>query len=141
MQINMDALLSLQIFLDERHASAYSDVTKEGLSIFGNYQASLRTIANISPGILNHTRTLSGRALMRQWLLRPSCSMDIISARHDTISCFLHPDNLTTVELMPRHLGSFNHVPRALARLRSGKAGIRDWHALVQVGDLLVHLA
>lgn len=40
MQINMDALLSLQIFLDERHASAYSDVTKEGLSIFGNYQAS-----------------------------------------------------------------------------------------------------
>lgn len=38
MQINMDALLSLQIFLDERHASAYSDVTKEGLSIFGNYQ-------------------------------------------------------------------------------------------------------
>ena len=38
MQINMDALLSLQIFLDERHASAYSDVTKEGLSIFGDPQ-------------------------------------------------------------------------------------------------------
>jgi hypothetical protein len=38
MQINMDALLSLQIFLDERHASAYSDVTKEGLSIFGDCQ-------------------------------------------------------------------------------------------------------
>jgi DNA mismatch repair protein MSH5 len=38
MQINMDALLSLQIFLDERHASAYSDVTKEGLSVFGDCQ-------------------------------------------------------------------------------------------------------
>jgi len=90
-------------------------------------------------GILNHTRTLSGRALMRQWLLRPSCSMDEISIRHDTLSCFLDPENLTTVELMPRHLASFNHVPRALARLRLGKAGIRDWHALVQVRSLLVH--
>jgi hypothetical protein len=30
MQINLDALLSLQILLDERHASTYSDVTKEG---------------------------------------------------------------------------------------------------------------
>jgi DNA mismatch repair protein MSH5 len=66
--------------------------------------------------------------------------MDVISARHNTISCFLHPDNLTTVELMPKHLASFNHVPRALVRLRSGKASIRDWHALVQVGGSLVDL-
>jgi DNA mismatch repair ATPase MutS len=65
--------------------------------------------------------------------------MDVITARHNTISCFLHPDNLAALELMPRHLASFNHVPRALARLRSGKGGIRDWHALVQAGDLHMH--
>lgn len=35
MQINADALVSLQIFLHERHASVYSDAVKEGLSIYG----------------------------------------------------------------------------------------------------------
>jgi DNA mismatch repair protein MSH5 len=35
MQINTDALVSLQIFLNEKHASVYSNVVKEGLSIYG----------------------------------------------------------------------------------------------------------
>lgn len=35
MQINTDALISLQIFLNEKHASVYSNVVKEGLSIYG----------------------------------------------------------------------------------------------------------
>jgi len=37
MQINTDALVSLQIFLNEKHASIYSDAVKEGLSIYGRY--------------------------------------------------------------------------------------------------------
>ena len=136
MQTNIDALLSLQNFLDERHASA---LLKEGLSIFVDPQISdphcvLSCV--IDP---NHTHSLSGRALMRQWLHRPSYSMDVISTRHITLVCCLSSNNLTTVELMPRHFASFNHVPRALARLRSGKASIRDWHALVQVGSRLVY--
>ena len=83
----------------------------------------------------SHAHPLRSHA-WRQWLLRPSCSRDTISTRHNTLACFLSPDNLTTVELMLGHLASFSRVPRALARLRSGKAGIRDWHALVQVGSL-----
>ncbi|KAF7977709.1 hypothetical protein HWV62_2978 [Athelia sp. TMB] len=35
MQINADALFSLQIFENESHASVHSDKTKEGLSLFG----------------------------------------------------------------------------------------------------------
>jgi len=35
MQINTDALVSLQIFFNEKHASVYSNVVKEGLSIYG----------------------------------------------------------------------------------------------------------
>lgn len=35
MQINIDALVSLQVFLNEKHASIYSKVMKEGLSIYG----------------------------------------------------------------------------------------------------------
>ena len=55
MQINADALFSLQIFEDENHASIHSDKTKEGLSLFG---------------ILNNTMTTLGRALMREWFLQ-----------------------------------------------------------------------
>ncbi|KAI0297721.1 hypothetical protein BC826DRAFT_1000939 [Russula brevipes] len=68
MQINADALFSLQVFENESHASIHSTKTKEGLSLFGT---------------LDSTRTTLGRSLLRTWLLRPSLSLDVINARHD----------------------------------------------------------
>ena len=76
MQVNSDALYSLQIFDEESHASVHSDKTKEGLSLFG---------------ILNNTRTTLGKALLREWLLRPSTSIPVINARHDAVACFVLP--------------------------------------------------
>ncbi|GAW05700.1 dna mismatch repair protein msh5 [Lentinula edodes] len=63
MQINGDALFSLQVFENEDHASMHSNKTKEGLSL---------------SGILNVTNTALGRVLMRSWLLRPSLSLSKI---------------------------------------------------------------
>ena len=118
MQINADALHSLQIFDNENHASVHSDKTKEGLSLFG---------------ILNNTRTSLGRNLMRQWLLRPSTSISVITARHDAVACFMRPENINTANSMHNHLKGIKNVPKVLGALNSGKAKISDWLGLVKV--------
>lgn len=118
MQINADALYSLQIFDSENHASIHSDKTKEGLSLFG---------------ILANTKTSLGRALLREWLLRPSMSVPVIAARHDAITCFVHPENHSSVAAMHVHLKGIKNVPRTLTALRSGKAKLWDWQAIVKV--------
>ncbi|KAH9846354.1 muts domain V-domain-containing protein [Lenzites betulinus] len=117
MQINADALFSLQIFEDENHASIHSDKTKEGLSLFG---------------ILNNTKTTLGRALMREWFLRPSMSLPVINARHDAVECFMRPDNITTATSMHGHIQGTKNVPRILTAMKSGKAKVSDWQGLVK---------
>ena len=125
MQINADALFSLQVFEDESHASIHSDKTKEGLSLFG---------------ILNHTKTTLGRALMREWLLRPTLSLSIVSDRHDAIACFMQPDNQTTAGTMHSHLNGIKNIPRILGLLKAGKARVSDWQCLVKVGRCTAHV-
>ncbi|EGO23820.1 hypothetical protein SERLADRAFT_450137 [Serpula lacrymans var. lacrymans S7.9] len=117
MQINADALFSLQVFEDENHASIHSDKTKEGLSLFGT---------------LDNTQTTLGRSLLKTWLLRPSLSLSIINARHDAVECFIRPENLVPVNAMQVHLKGIKNVPRILGNIRMGKAGITEWQGLVK---------
>lgn len=119
MQINADALYSLQIFDNENHASIHSDKTKEGLSLFG---------------ILDHTKTSLGKALLREWLLRPSLSMEVITTRHDAVACFMRPENHGPASSMQVHLNGIKNVPRILTALKTGKAKVSDWQGLVKVG-------
>lgn len=118
MQINADALFSLQIFENESHASVHSDRTKEGLSLYG---------------ILNSTKTSLGRSLMRTWLLRPSLSLPVINARLDAVACFLRSENLVPSSVMHSHLKGIKNVPRMLGLLKTGKAKLSDWQGLVKV--------
>ncbi|KAH9889862.1 DNA mismatch repair protein MutS [Cubamyces lactineus] len=117
MQINADALFSLQVFEDEHHASIHSDKTKEGLSLFG---------------ILNATKTRLGRSLMREWFLRPSLSLTIIKNRHDAVECFIRPDNTTTAMSMHGHLQGMKNIPKILVSMKAGKAKVSDWQGLVK---------
>ncbi|OBZ71456.1 Prohibitin-2 [Grifola frondosa] len=117
MQINADALFSLQIFEDENHASIHSDKTKEGLSLFG---------------IINNTKTTLGRALLREWFLRPSLSLSVINSRHDAVACFLLPENLATANGMHAHLKGIKNVPRIIGIMKAGKAKVSDWQGLVK---------
>ena len=118
MQINADALFSLQVFEDEHHASIHSDKTKEGLSLFG---------------ILNATKTRLGRSLMREWFLRPSLSLSVIKDRHDAVECFIRPDNATTAMSMHGHLQGMKNIPKILVSMKAGKAKVSDWQGLVKV--------
>ncbi|KIM43410.1 hypothetical protein M413DRAFT_436269 [Hebeloma cylindrosporum] len=117
MQINADALLSLQVFENESHASVHSDKTKEGLSLFG---------------ILNGTKTTSGRSLLRTWLLRPSLSIPTIKARHDAVECFLRPENIATAARLHNHLKGIKNMPRIMNLLRDGKGRVSEWQGLVK---------
>ncbi|KAI0315802.1 muts domain V-domain-containing protein [Amylostereum chailletii] len=117
MQINADALASLQIFENESHASIHSDKTKEGLSLFG---------------ILNNTKTALGLALMRTWLLRPSLSIPVIAARHDAVACFTRPENLDTATDMHDHLKGIKNIPKILATMKTDRARIVEWQGLVK---------
>ncbi|KAJ3802460.1 muts domain V-domain-containing protein [Lentinula aff. detonsa] len=117
MQINADALFSLQVFENEDHASMHSNKTKEGLSL---------------AGILNVTSTALGRILMRSWLLRPSLSLSVINSRHDAVECFLRPENIATANALNGHLKGIKNVPRMLSILRSGKAKVAEWQGLVK---------
>ncbi|CDO75430.1 hypothetical protein BN946_scf184916.g14 [Trametes cinnabarina] len=118
MQINADALFSLQVFEDENHASIHSDKTKEGLSLFG---------------ILNNAKTTLGRALMREWFLRPSMSLSIINGRHNAVECFVRPDNISAATAMHGHLQGTKNIPKVLTALRAGKAKVSDWQGLVKI--------
>lgn len=118
MQINADALFSLQVFDTENHASINSDKTKEGLSLFG---------------ILNNTKTALGKSLMREWFLRPSLSLAVVNARHEAVACFMRPENLTISTSIHSHLQGIKNVPRIIQLMRSGKARLADWQGLVKV--------
>ncbi|KAG7088348.1 hypothetical protein E1B28_012352 [Marasmius oreades] len=117
MQLNADALFSLQIFEDERHASIHSEKTKEGLSL---------------AGMLNTTSTTLGRSLMRMWLLRPSLSLSVINARHDAVACFMRPENVTSANVLKNHLKGLRNLPRMLTLLRSGRAKLGAWQGLIK---------
>ncbi|KIK07942.1 hypothetical protein K443DRAFT_128726 [Laccaria amethystina LaAM-08-1] len=117
MQINADALLSLQVFENESHASVHSDKTKEGLSLFGT---------------LNGTKTTLGRALLRTWLLRPSLSLSVINDRHEAVECFMRLENLATATLMHNHLKGIKNMPRILSVLRTGRGKLVDWQGFVK---------
>ncbi|KAK0244297.1 muts domain V-domain-containing protein [Armillaria nabsnona] len=117
MQINADALHSLQIFENESHACAQSDKTKEGLSLFG---------------ILDTTKTTLGRALLRTWLLRPSLSLSVIRSRHEAVECFMRLENVGSTSSLNGHLKGIKNVPRMLGILKDGRGKISDWQGLVK---------
>jgi MutS domain III len=102
-------------------------------SMVVSFNFSLSWNSSWTTGVLNNTKTILGRDLLRQWLLRPSLSLSVIHSRHDAIECFLRPDNLTTSETLHHHLTGIRNVPRILAALKAGKSKTNDWQSLVVV--------
>jgi DNA mismatch repair ATPase MutS len=90
-------------------------------------------------GVLNFTKTTLGKALLRQWCLRPSLSREVISARHDAVACFLRGENMMLAETMHVQLKGLRDVPRSLSIIRAGKAGTREWQAMVKGSHLIPH--
>ncbi|CAG8489217.1 10316_t:CDS:10 [Ambispora gerdemannii] len=117
LHVNADTLCSLQIFEDESHPNMHTrSRAKEGLSIFG---------------ILNKTRTPTGKQLFKQWFLRPSLDINILEERFRTIDCFLQPDNIHISEQLASCLKHVKNVPKILESMK-GKLSIAEWQSLLQ---------
>jgi len=120
----------------------HSDKTKEGLSLYGEDPQPLLQLLQKTDssalGILNHTKTTLGRALLRMWLLRPSLNLSVIRERHDALDCFTRSDNITTANTMHGHLKGIKNMPKILKALESGKAKLSDWQGIVKVNTLMM---
>ncbi|GAA5920451.1 hypothetical protein JCM1841_004561 [Sporobolomyces salmonicolor] len=115
MLISADALASLQIFDHETHASMHSSQGKEGLSLFG---------------IVNIARTPLGRALMRQWFVRPSLELDVIEQRQATVECFLRLENYSAADSIRSNFRLIKNAPKSLKLLMNARGGLREWQTL-----------
>lgn len=115
MFINTDTLLSLQIISTESHPNAQqhgpasksaSGGSKEGLSVFGLFQ--------------NFAKTGQGRALLRQYFLRPSQNKSTIDERLDTTAILTRPDNNDCLLRLSESLGKIKNVRLYTVNLRKG---------------------
>lgn len=115
MFINTDTLLSLQIISTESHPNAQqhgpaskgaSGGSKEGLSVYGLFQ--------------NFAKTGQGRALLRQYFLRPSQNKATIDERLDTVSVLTRPANNDCLRRLTESLGKIKNVRLYTVNLRKG---------------------
>ncbi|TPX68056.1 hypothetical protein SpCBS45565_g03372 [Spizellomyces sp. 'palustris'] len=116
MHVNADTLCSLQIFQNEAHPSMHCKKGKEGFSLFG---------------IMDTTKTPMGRALLRQWFLRPSMSTDVIRERHTAVGYFLRPDIQFAMNQLRGSLKHVKNIPKILTKMRT-HASIVEWQAILK---------
>ncbi|KAK9469138.1 muts domain V-domain-containing protein [Lipomyces arxii] len=120
MFINSDTINALRIFDDESHPNFHTygsdNIRKEGLSLFG---------------IINSTVTPFGNHLLKSWFMRPSCSMQVISNRHDAISLFITQDNLHIAETLKYCLKPIKNIPHIVSHLGMGKATLAEWKSVL----------
>ena len=91
-------------------------------------------------GLFHHfARTPQGKALLRQWFLRPSLDLNVINERLDTASVFLRPDNHVYMEDIIKGLKEIKNIKTVMIHLRKGitngggkKGGIKNgvWSSL-----------
>lgn len=78
--------------------------------------------------VLNQTVTPMGSRLMREWILHPLCTRNLINARLDAVEAFKN-DPMTLTELREL-IGTIRDMERITGRLNIGSANARDMLAL-----------
>lgn len=115
MFINADTLLSLQITSTESHPNAqnqgppgkgWSSGAKEGLSVYSLFH--------------HQAKTSQGRALLRQYFLRPSMNVAVINERLETISVLLRPDNTPCMDQLVDNLAKIKNMRILTVNVRKG---------------------
>lgn len=111
--VNTDTLLSLQIIQSESHPHSHnqgptktSSGSKEGSSIYGLFQ--------------HLARTPQGKAMLRQYFLRPSLNPSVINERLATISVFLRPENVAFIDSLSKSFGKIKNMRQVMVSLRKG---------------------
>ena len=123
MFVNRDTLASLQIFECESHPDFQKQGSggrgKEGLSVFG---------------VVNSARSPLGQRLLKEWFLRPSTDLGVVTGRHDAVEMLCRAENTHVVAGVAGGLKKVKNIPAVLAALRKGKgSGGRggEWTAVL----------
>ncbi|KPP65000.1 mutS protein5-like, partial [Scleropages formosus] len=109
--------LVLQIFKLELHPSVYKlqSGEKEGLSLYG---------------ILNRCKCKFGSRLLRQWLMRPTRDMSVLTRRQEVVRFFTSPRNVDVLSTLQGCLRNIQSIPTLLHRMTLSHTKVSDWHCL-----------
>ncbi|KAJ8290154.1 hypothetical protein GJAV_G00009350 [Gymnothorax javanicus] len=115
--VDRDTYSVLQIFKSELHPSVYKlqSGEKEGLSLYG---------------ILNRCRCKFGSKLLRQWFLRPTRDLTVLSRRQEVVRFFTSPRNSDVLHTLQGCLRNIRSIPTLLHRMALSHTKISDWQCL-----------
>jgi len=114
MLMNLDAMAALQIFQPEFHPNAAkqgpgTSGAKESLSIYGLFY--------------HFAKTPQGKQQLRSMFLHPSTNMDVIQARHDSVSVFARAENQDPLQRLSKGLSRIKNMGRLIIMLHKGIEG------------------
>lgn len=111
--INLNTLASLQIFQSESHPNTFnqgpgktSSRAKEDFSLYGLFN--------------QHLLTPQGKTRLRQYFLRPSVEIDVISERHKMVDLFLLPANANAQQKISFSLKKIKNMRSVMTNLHKG---------------------
>jgi DNA mismatch repair protein MSH5 len=111
--INLNTLSSLQILQTESHPNTFnqgpgktSSRAKEDFSLYGLFH--------------QHLLTPQGKNRLRQYFLRPSVDLDVISERHKILDLLLLPANAIILQKMCSCLKKVKNMRPAMTNLHKG---------------------
>nr|XP_023658277.1 mutS protein homolog 5 [Paramormyrops kingsleyae] len=115
--VDRDTYSVLQVFKLELHPSVYKlqSGEKEGLSLYG---------------ILNRCRSKFGSRLLRQWFLRPSRDLSVLSRRQEVVRFFSSPRSADTLSTLQGCLRNIRSIPTLLYRMSLSHTKVSDWQSL-----------
>lgn len=121
MRISFDTLSSLHVFATEHHpmtAAKGHGQSKEGFSLFS---------------LLDRTRSSAGRQRLREWMLKPSGDLDLITCRQDGVELFaMLTDVQCSFKTMSDYLEHIGAIEKLLVRIQKCCAKSSDFLLLAK---------
>jgi DNA mismatch repair ATPase MutS len=113
--------------------------TLHALSILPPPNTNSATTLSIEHMFLRAIVTMPGRRLLKAWMLRPSCKLEVLQERLDAVEClYADPSLLATLRKAMRPI---KDGPALIGRIIALRGTSQDWLGLLTTIDGLAHVA
>lgn len=144
MHVPIDVIRSLEIFQPRLHPSTHQKKGKEITSLYrkSHIQKQEPSVAGsfrrIVIDLLNYTVSPGGTHLLKQWILRPSLSLEIINERQESVAFFMDMDQRkgSSIKKLFGYLKHVKNMARILGHIYEHRAKVSEWHQLLQVSSV-----